>query len=150
MGGKSFEHRVESAKGVKMRIILLSGKPHSGKTSVLDMLAEKLEKKKEAINITDRYEYGDDASEEFDSVFEYKGKKIAIRPHGDVNRWCIDAIVRYAVCDVLVLAYSDKFSWSLADLVKKHASQCDHKVIWKREACDSDNTRACDEIIALL
>jgi tRNA uridine 5-carbamoylmethylation protein Kti12 len=149
MSGKSFEHRVGSAKGVNMKIILLSGMPNSGKTSALYLLAEKL-KAKDAKEITEKYDYGDDASEEFDCVFDYNGKTVAIREHGDVYYGCVDAIVRYTVCDVLVLAYSDRFSRSLAKLVEKYASQCGHKVIRKKEACDSDNARVCDEIIALL
>jgi tRNA uridine 5-carbamoylmethylation protein Kti12 len=144
------EHRVERARGVEMRIILLSGKLHSGKTMALDKLYKML-MSFDARDITGNYDYDDkDDPSEFDHVIECKGKTVAIRVDGDTYQCCIDAIVRYAVCDVLVLAYSDKFSWSLAELVEKHASQCDHKVIRKKEACYSDNTRVCDEIIALL
>jgi tRNA uridine 5-carbamoylmethylation protein Kti12 len=145
-----FEHRVGNARGVEMKIILLAGEPHSGKTTALDKLYKML-MSFDARDITGNYDYDDkDDPGEFDHVIEYKGKTVAIRVDADVYHWCIDALVRYAVCDVLVLAYSDKFSWSLAELVEKHASQCGHKVIRKKEACDSDNARVCDEIIALL
>jgi hypothetical protein len=101
-----------------------------------------------AYDITENYGYDDNDLD--DHVIKYNGKTVAIRFDGDVYQWCIDAIVRYTVCDVLVLAYSDKFSHSLADVITKHISQCGHKVIQKQEASDSDNERVCKEIIDLL
>jgi tRNA uridine 5-carbamoylmethylation protein Kti12 len=133
-----------------MKIILLSGKPNSGKTTALNMLEKELKDDNGAIDITANYDYGEDSFEEFDCVFFYKGKTVAIRVDGDTYQCCIDAIVRYAICDVLVLTYSDNFSYSLEELVKKHASQCDHKIVKKLKACDSDNKKVCTEIIALL
>jgi tRNA uridine 5-carbamoylmethylation protein Kti12 len=136
-----------------MRIILLSGKQNTGKTCTLEMLAEKLEKEKGATLIPEA-----DAPEDIyaaDYVFEYKSKKIAIKFDGDVYHWCIGVIVRYAVYDVLVLAYSDKFSWSLAKLVEDYAPQCGHKVIRKeasdkKEAWERDNANVCNAIFDLL
>jgi tRNA uridine 5-carbamoylmethylation protein Kti12 len=130
-----------------MRIILLSGKPNSGKTCALNKLYNCLVPSK-ACDITGNYDYDDNDLD--DHVIKYKGKTVAIRFDGDVYQWCIDAIVRYTVCDFLVLAYSDKFSRSLADVIEKHTSQCGHKVIKKKEASCSDNERVCKEIIDLL
>jgi len=111
-----------------VRIILLSGEPNSGKTTSLDKFYTSL-MSFDARDITGNYNYDDEACSEFDHVVEWKGKTVAIRIDGDVKEWYIDAIVRYAVYDVLVLAYSDKFSRSLAELVEKHSSQCGHKVV---------------------
>jgi tRNA uridine 5-carbamoylmethylation protein Kti12 len=130
-----------------MKIILLSGEPKSGKSTTLNKLYNCLVPSK-ARDITGNYDYDDNDLD--DHVIEYNGKTIAIRFDGDVYQWCIDAIVRYTVCDILVLAYSNKFSHSLADVIAKHISQCGHKVIQKKEASERDNERVCKKIIGLL
>jgi hypothetical protein len=66
-------------------------------------------------------------------------------PDGDVYQWCVDAIVKYANRDVLVLAYSDKFARSLKDIVSRYDYHC---VVKKRHANDSDNERVCMEIMS--
>jgi len=137
-----------------VRIILVSGKSNSGKTTALGKLYDSLISFG-ACDITGNYDYDDEDCSEFDHVVEWKDKTIAIRFDGDVYQWCIDAIVRYAACDVLVLAYSDKFACSLVELVEKYASQCGHKVVRTKkvdtqEARENDNQRVCDEIIDLL
>jgi len=137
-----------------MRIILLSGEPSSGKTTSLDKLY-KILMSCDARDITGNYNYDDEACSEFDHVVEWRGKTVAIRIDGDVKECDVDAIVRYAVCDVLVLAYRDTFARSLAKLVEKHAPQCGHKVVRTekvdtQEAREKDNERVCNDILALL
>lgn len=137
-----------------MKIIFVSGEPNSGKSTSIGILTDKL-KEYGAIEITGNYDYKDGADfEELDYVFIFKGKTVAIRDTGDECQICIDAIVRYASCDILVLGYRDTFKHSLKDLVKKFESQCGHKVIETKKVCESDikkaNEKTCDNIINLL
>ena len=116
-----------------MKIILLSGKPNSGKSTSLNLLYEKITGKKSG-------------SFDFDEKLDkkYKNKSVAITTSGDVYQCCVEAIVKYADCDVLVLAYSDKFARSLTNIVKRYPHHC---IVKKTRANDSDNERACNEIL---
>ncbi|MDD2524072.1 MAG: zeta toxin family protein [Endomicrobiaceae bacterium] len=89
-----------------MQIILLSGKPHTGKTSTLNIVFDQLKPNTPKISLD-----GDD----FKCVFQHTNKKgitknIAIYSIGDFIRNCIEAIIEYSGLnvDILILAYSDK------------------------------------------
>jgi GTPase Era involved in 16S rRNA processing len=110
----------------------LSGRPNTGKTTALNLLYKKITGKEP-----------DDFNSEH--IVKHKGKKIAIVLDGDVYQWCIRSIIKYANCDVLVLAYSDKFSRSLKKIVSEFKEY--HHVVNKRCISDSDNERVCTEIM---
>jgi tRNA uridine 5-carbamoylmethylation protein Kti12 len=125
-----------------MKIILLSGKPNSGKSTALNLLYDELVESKDCHIITPRKEawLGE-------CVLNYKGKTVAIKADGDVYQWCVDAIVKYAKYDILVLAYSDKFARSLVDIVSQYDY---HSVVKKKCANDRDNEKVCREILEKL
>jgi hypothetical protein len=87
--------------------------------------------------------------EDFECVLKYNDKTVAIKSSGDAYYQCVDAIVKYANWDVLVLAYKNTFKRQpLDELVSKYAPP--HCVVEKKSATDSDNERVCTEIIEQL
>jgi tRNA uridine 5-carbamoylmethylation protein Kti12 len=110
-----------------MKIILLSGKPHSGKSTALNLLCNKLLE-------CDNWDITPNLDQELgECVLEHDGKTVAIVADGDTYHWLVEAIVKYAYCDVLVLAYSDKFARS--PTFKEIVRECEGK----RQATDSHN-----------
>jgi tRNA uridine 5-carbamoylmethylation protein Kti12 len=129
-----------------MKIILLSGRPSSGKSTTLNLLYDKLMESGKCSVISEKTPRD---SFDFECVLSYNNKTVAIYTSGDVYQWCVEAIVKYANCDVLVLAYSNKFARSLEKIVK--TTKCkyyhSHHVSKKQRATDSDNEKVCAEIL---
>ena len=65
---------------------------------------------------------------DFECVFDYKGKKVALFSMGDYKDICIEAIIRYSDSDTLILAYSNRYKRSLSALIKRYQQ---HVVISK-------------------
>jgi len=126
-----------------MKIILLSGKPNAGKSTSLNLLFDKItEGGKTHIRSPKKPSDGFD----FEAVVEYNNKSVAIVSAGDYYYWCVEAVIKYANIDVLVLAYSDKFVRApINKIVAKYKYHC---VVEKHQATDADNERVCKEILA--
>lgn len=100
-----------------MKIILLSGKPNTGKTTTIGITYENLVKQGASV-IKAKEPLGKNPMD-FEAVLCYRGKTIAIYSMGDFYWKCRGAIKKFAKCDYLILAYSDKFKWNLKDAIAK-------------------------------
>jgi Cdc6-like AAA superfamily ATPase len=131
-----------------MKMIILNGEPHTGKTTTLHAVFEEIAK---GINPPPaKTPFGD--QDDFDAAVLYKEKRVAIFSAGDNLCFIKCAIYKYATqCDVLILAYSDRFerdhkreifdfAWQLTEDVQ----EC---VIPKKRANDADNAAARKKII---
>jgi tRNA uridine 5-carbamoylmethylation protein Kti12 len=133
-----------SRREMSMKIILLSGKPHSGKSTALRLFYDKLMAGGKCRVVSKKES---DDGRDFECVLKYNDKTVAIKSAGDVYQWCIEAIIKYANRDVLVLAYSDKFARSLEEIVSWYDYHC---IVKKKCAIKSDNERVCTEIMEQL
>lgn len=105
-----------------MKIILLSGKPNTGKTTTIWITYENLIKQGASV-IMEKKPLGKNPMD-FESVLSYHGKTIAFYSMGDFYWKCRGAIKNYAKYDYLILAYSDKFKWNLKDAVARDSKNC--------------------------
>jgi tRNA uridine 5-carbamoylmethylation protein Kti12 len=128
-----------------MKIIIITGSSHTGKSTTVsknfrDWLISQGAKEIEKTQQTPR---------EYEGVFQYKGKTIALHSPGDAYFLIVFAIVKYTHLDVLVLTgkISVKAIAKLVEVIKANKNHC---VIEKKEATDKDNSRVCDKIIAEL
>jgi hypothetical protein len=115
-----------------MKLIILSGKPNTGKTTTLNKVFDVLTKGMNPPPVKNLIEPGGD----FESAFLYKGKRVAIFSHGDTLWRIREAICTYAAhCDVLILAYSDKHKYdhkpNLFNLAREKAGDVQECVITK-------------------
>jgi hypothetical protein len=121
-----------------MKIILLSGKPETGKSTTFNLLYDKLTQNGKRNIVSEKKELGNPIDKDFECVVKYRGKTVALYSMGDFDLKCIEAIVKYAHCDVLVLAYSEEH----------------HRIIKKTEANPKSkavklktNEKDCEKII---
>jgi tRNA uridine 5-carbamoylmethylation protein Kti12 len=131
-------------KEKKMKIILLSGKPYTGKSTTFNLLYDKITQNGTKNIVSDKKELGNPKNKDFECVVKYnKEKEVAIYSMGDYYGECINAIIKYANRDVLVLAYSKKFAKELDKLIGSFSHHC---VIRK----SSSNEKDCESIISEL
>ena len=95
-----------------MKVVMLSGAPNSGKTTVLNDLYDHLIKAGAFVQAAKAQLGGNPL--DFECILNVKGKHVAIYTMGDYKEYCYKAVIKYALCDTLVLAYSDKFQNSIA------------------------------------
>jgi tRNA uridine 5-carbamoylmethylation protein Kti12 len=126
-----------------MKIILLSGKPRTGKSTTFNLLFNELTQNGAKNIISDKKELGNSINKDFKCVVSYKGKEIAIFSMGDIYSAFIKAIIEYSNRDVLVLAYSEKFAKELGEFIRGFSYHC---VIRKTSSNEND----CKSIIAEL
>jgi hypothetical protein len=132
-------------------MIMLYGDTNTGKTTTLNDVFDKITKGMEPLPAKILL----NAWLDFEVIFPYKGKMVAIYSAGDTLRDIKEAIRKYATqCDVLILAYSDKFKrdykpdlFNLAWQLVEDVQRC---VIYKTAANDADNAATCKNIIALI
>ena len=97
-----------------MKIILLSGKPNTGKSTTFNLLYDKLTQNGTKNIVVDKTVVGNPASKDFECVVKYNNKKnninVAIFTMGDYSKAFIDVLIKYANCDILVLAYNETFA----------------------------------------
>jgi len=91
-----------------MKIILLSGKPETGKSTTFNLLYDKLTQNGKRNIVSEKKELGDPEDKDFECVVKYRGKTVALYSMGDFDLKCVEAIVKYAHCDILILAYSEE------------------------------------------
>jgi hypothetical protein len=132
-----------------MKMIILSGKPGTGKTTTLNDVFAIIASGINPPPVKTPVGPGND----FEAAVLYKGKRVAIFSAGDTLYRIREAICKYAAqCDVLILAYSDKFSCDykpvLFDLAMQTAGNVQQCVIQKNTNNDADNAAACKDIIA--
>lgn len=109
-----------------MDLILLSGNPSAGKTTTMNLVYNELIGKG-AATVVPKTQVGGNP-QDFECVVKYKGKHIAMFSMGDYLHECCCAIIKYAYCDKLILAYNNKFTRDLAAVVAKCQN---HKVVSK-------------------
>jgi ABC-type branched-subunit amino acid transport system ATPase component len=119
-----------------MKIILLSGKQKTGKSTTFNLLYDKLTQNGTKNIISDKKVLGNPTEKDFECIVTYKGNHVALYSMGDFDLKCIEAIVKYSHCDFLVLAYSEKQHC----IIKKSIAKSDTD---KLKANEED----CDEII---
>jgi hypothetical protein len=134
-----------------MKMIILAGMPNTGKSTTFNDVYDKITKGMEPLPAKIQL----DSEIDFETFFSYKGKRVVIRSEGDTLYLIEEAIHRYAAqCDVLILAYSEKFKRdhkpALFDLARELAEDVQECVVRKTEASDADNAAACKSIIALI
>jgi tRNA uridine 5-carbamoylmethylation protein Kti12 len=126
-----------------MKIILLSGKPNTGKSTTLNLLYDKLTKNGVTNIITNKSILGNPVQKDFECVVTYNNKNIAIFSMGDYYGPFIDAIIKYSNCYALILAYNETFAKKLDKIIGSYSHHC---VIKK----SSSNVNDCEKIIAEL
>jgi hypothetical protein len=140
-----------------MKIILLTGSPHCGKTSTMENVYEDLTKNmknkpiKEPIPKT--------AQKDFQCQMTYKNKKIAIFSAGDSLILILMAIFKYSEVDYLILPFSQgKKEGDKAKIIKNFIAVKQHthinKMVCKKSASSKDketaNKNDCKKIITAL
>jgi len=121
-----------------MKIILLSGKPDTGKSETFDLLYKKLTQNNKKKIIAKKTVLGDPEEKDFECVVDYKGQKVALYSMGDFDLKCIEAIIKYAHCDVLILAYSE----AVHHIIKKSEAKSKSKAAQVKA-----NEEDCEKII---
>ena len=124
-----------------MKIILIAGDSKTGKSTtvsknVRDWLLGNGAEEKE-VTLHGRIEY--------EGVFQYKDKKIALQSRGDAYYLLVFAIVKYTHLDVLVLIGNTSVV-AIAKLVEQINANKDHHVFVKKAATNNDNSDVCDKI----
>jgi hypothetical protein len=132
-----------------MRMIILSGDPGTGKTTTLNDVFVIIASEINPPPVKTPVGPGKD----FEAAVLYKGKRVTIFSEGDTLYHIREAICKYAAqCDVLILAYSDKFKYDykpgLFDLAQQMAGDVQQCVIQKNANNNADNAAACKDIIA--
>jgi hypothetical protein len=94
-----------------MKIIVITGAPNKGKTSVLHLVYEKLILAGNGLG-TKIERLGADNQRDFFDIVVYKGKEIAIYTMGDYPKCVPEAIkkAKNAQCDMLICACNDAFT----------------------------------------
>lgn len=138
--------------GKFMDIILLSGEPNSGKTTTMNLVYDELIRKG-ARTVEPRVQIGG-KEEDFECLIDHGGNLIAIFSMGDYLYECCSAVIKYAHCDKLILAYSNKFAHNLAAVLE---SCPNHKVVIKsylrqsnEKSRDSANARDAAAVISYI
>jgi tRNA uridine 5-carbamoylmethylation protein Kti12 len=130
-----------------MKIIIVTGVGKIGKSTTLakDLRCWLKDQKAKEIKVLE------DGTVDYEGVFEYKGKTIAIHSCGDQYYLVVFAIARHANKDILVLTGNTDIQ-SIAKLVEviKENKNNPHCILKKEKATDPDNKRVLDEIIAEL
>lgn len=109
-----------------MKIILLVGKPNTGKTTTFNLLYDEMVGQNANILKKKSKLGGSDA--DFECTLIYRNKEVALFSMGDYLNQCTEAIIKYSNKDVLILAYSDKFSTNLKNIIKRYSH---HSIVRK-------------------
>jgi hypothetical protein len=130
-----------------MKIIMLSGKHNSGKSTTLNLVYDKMEPNIETI-IEPKKVLGNPIYKDFECIVKYNNKKVAFYTMGDFSGLLIDAFKKYdnLNCCILICACSTKFSTPYREITNYQ-----HNVVKKTmPLCDESNESDRDEILRLL
>ena len=116
-----------------MKIILLSGNPNAGKTTTFNALFDQITKSGASV-IEGRKQIGGNGHD-FECVLKIDSKLVALYSMGDYHLACFEAIIKYSHCDILILAYSDKFKNSIAQMLRNYSH---HVVVSKTNSNQQD------------
>jgi len=123
-----------------MKIILLSGAPHSGKTTTLNMVYDQMTSGMSPLTVKTKL-VGD--PNDFECDFVYQGKQVAIFTMGDLLYCLTLAIIKYSQMDVLILAHhTGGPKWN--DFVT-NVMNCPHHIIVPKTI---NNQQDCATIIS--
>lgn len=96
-----------------MKLILVTGPSNCGKTTTIRNVFNKLcgEKKQKASNVLFYNEegIGYPPGKDFEAIIKYKNKMVAFYSMGDVKSCCVDALIKYAGADVLIMGFNNHF-----------------------------------------
>lgn len=96
-----------------MKLILVTGPSNCGKTTTIRNVFYKLcgRKKQKASNVLFYNEegIGYPLGKDFEAIIKYKTKTVAFYSMGDVKSCCVDALIKYAEADVLIMALNNHF-----------------------------------------
>jgi tRNA uridine 5-carbamoylmethylation protein Kti12 len=120
-----------------MKIILLAGKPNAGKTCTLNLLYDQITDKGKKNIVVPKKKAGEE-KKDFQCVVTCKNKKVAIYTAGDTYGEFVKVLIKYANCDVLVLAYSMKFAVELDKLVENR----DYHHVVRKTVSKADQLKA--------
>jgi tRNA uridine 5-carbamoylmethylation protein Kti12 len=125
-----------------MKIILFSGAPNTGKTTTLNLLYNKVTENGTRSILVAKSVLGNPKSNDFRCVVKYNNKKVGMFTMGDYFGSFIKAIIAYANCDVLILAYNNIFKAKLDEEIKNNYTF--HCVVPKTISNETD----CDTILS--
>lgn len=106
-----------------MRIILLRGKKHTGKTPTLELVRDWLKQQNGVVEkpLKNPRLFINQGSNDFEANFYYCGKDVAIYSLGDTFERIREAIFKYSETDVLILAHNtDAFKFDEITFGSQH------------------------------
>jgi broad-specificity NMP kinase len=122
---------------------MLTGAPNTGKTTTLNRLYDTITDNGSKNVLACKSGLGNPASNDFKYEVSYKGKRVAIYTMGDYYKAFIEAIIEFANCDVLVLAYNNNFAANLDKFIGRFQH---HRVIQKTDSDENDLAAILSEI----
>jgi ABC-type branched-subunit amino acid transport system ATPase component len=132
---------------ISMKIVMLSGPGNCGKTTVLNMVYDKIVATPDQI-ISQKSALGGTVKKDFECIVAYANKKIAIYTMGDYSDKVISAMANYSKLnvDILIIACNE-------NLKKPYKRICkyEHIIIKKIEnGIKKEDENICNEIISAL
>jgi hypothetical protein len=122
---------------------MLTGKSQSRKTTTLNLLYDTITDKGSKNVLACKSVLGNHASNDFKCVVSCNGKRVAIYTMGDYKTVFEEAVIEFADCDVLILAYNDTFAKRLDKFAGKFPHYC---VIQKTDSDKNDQDAILSEI----
>lgn len=93
-----------------MKLILLSGPSRCGKTTTINVVFHKLcGGDKHSRNVLFYKPINDYIYKDFEAIIKYNNRKVAFFSMGDCKGECINAIIKFAGADVLIMALNNHF-----------------------------------------
>jgi len=121
-----------------MKIIMLYGKSHCGKTSTLNLVYKDIYQA--SANIIEQKKYlRSDRDDDFECIIRFRNKNIAFFTMGDYSCCLLEAFKRFvAKCDILICACNDRF-------VKPRKQMRNNiDVVIEKQIADSHNQVSCE------
>ena len=101
-----------------MKVIMIEGKSHVGKTTALNVIYDNL-LNNGGITVMPKNQEGSNEMD-FSSIIDYYGKKIAFFTMGDCARKVKGAIMNFNSCDYVICACNSNFSYTINQIKEKY------------------------------